>query len=841
MADIRFSSNTYPWENFLPTNASQPAIDLAKTPYEKAKDAIAFFMAPQEANDSVIRVFVAETSPLSPAHGDLWTSTSANQRWSAPFGDSTRTNLFSGHLNLASYYVQAGNSELFEDFLLDNRPSVRFTATTTSIEFRAGIEFTAPTSGTFTISFMVSSTLKSGIRSLRMGTPDSVVDEYVLPTADTPQRISITRSLASGSSYQFFVTPGSGEDIQAGDVLFIGAPMVELASVVGSYFDGNSESAVWDTVVGGTATYTPQWVDDTTGHLNNLKAVLTEPDYVDGFVDVFRGPEPPLPASGDLWVVGTSLRRWDGSVWVEMVDSIPAIQDEIENLRQTISLGGGALTTSGVSPTLADGADKPLNAMWYVFDINDNIIESWRWNGSAWVELSLVPGNNFLPYIDIATGTIGNLTAGRLEAGSINVPLDVAAGGSITLGVSTGVNVQMVSNEIAIYSPETENPNGANTPGQKMIVMGGATGGSFETFSPTTGEVYGGVRADGSYHGPRVDSNEYYLSGEPLSTAIAASGAHQIVRGYLSTSHSEYTGEYVAVAGMNSPEPMLASRDYVFRAQFRARANTASYGNCRLYYTTNGTTPNPATSSFIGGSKIWMQAGSSILSTYQFDFNISPDVDWPKPRFSLCLGTPSGTATSQWYYLWLNDVGPAAPSAAIDRYLPPPETSFTRTYTATQKTTYTQFGLNTSYSPSLVRTGLGGSSVYRSFITIPSAALSDIRNSIAVPTVQIWLQYATDGYDIEPWTGTATNNADGTISNPSQRPFSISGTSRTGLRPGEGGWITLHSTQRDAIRNSSTVNYYVIGRTTSSPLVSYYGVNASNTAHRPKFRITGTE
>lgn len=67
-------------------------------------------------------------------------------------------------------------------------------------------------------------------------------------------------------------------------------------------------------------------------------------------------------------------------------------------------------------PTVEDGADLPAGTGWNQYNPTTNdLVQMWRWDGSAWVALDMDP--QMIPVLDIGSATVGDLTADRINGG----------------------------------------------------------------------------------------------------------------------------------------------------------------------------------------------------------------------------------------------------------------------------------------------------------------------------------------------------------------------------------------------------------------------------------------
>ncbi|AQY02034.1 hypothetical protein [Microbacterium foliorum] len=72
----------------------------------------------------------------------------------------------------------------------------------------------------------------------------------------------------------------------------------------------------------------------------------------------------------------------DNAVSLAKLDS--ATRDTLTNASDNATTANGRVTTSTAAPTVANGAGKPLGALWFRYSGNGTLLGTWRWNGAAW-------------------------------------------------------------------------------------------------------------------------------------------------------------------------------------------------------------------------------------------------------------------------------------------------------------------------------------------------------------------------------------------------------------------------------------------------------------------------
>ncbi|WP_131104021.1 hypothetical protein [Ornithinimicrobium sufpigmenti] len=98
----------------------------------------------------------------------------------------------------------------------------------------------------------------------------------------------------------------------------------------------------------------------------------------------------------------------------------------IPDLVDLIQLGGGAFTGSTRPPTVEDGENLPVPAIWTQYDGN-RIVASWLWDGTAWT-----PREPQMVHID--SGTFGEFDGLRLRAGTVLADrLAIGTGGELVV------------------------------------------------------------------------------------------------------------------------------------------------------------------------------------------------------------------------------------------------------------------------------------------------------------------------------------------------------------------------------------------------------------------------
>ncbi|MEG2887209.1 MAG: hypothetical protein RR853_08800, partial [Aurantimicrobium sp.] len=72
----------------------------------------------------------------------------------------------------------------------------------------------------------------------------------------------------------------------------------------------------------------------------------------------------------------------DNAVSLGKLDT--ATRDTLTNASADATLANGRLTTSTAVPITANGAGKPVGAIWYRYSGNGTLLSTWRWNGTIW-------------------------------------------------------------------------------------------------------------------------------------------------------------------------------------------------------------------------------------------------------------------------------------------------------------------------------------------------------------------------------------------------------------------------------------------------------------------------
>lgn len=89
-------------------------------------------------------------------------------------------------------------------------------------------------------------------------------------------------------------------------------------------------------------------------------------------------------------------------------------------------LADGRLTMSDKAPVVADGAGKPVGAVW-MRQVAGAVTALWEWTALGWVSRPLA--EQIIPKVAIGEGTYGELAGGRIKARSITADRVLIAGG----------------------------------------------------------------------------------------------------------------------------------------------------------------------------------------------------------------------------------------------------------------------------------------------------------------------------------------------------------------------------------------------------------------------------
>lgn len=392
MADLKFTNNTFNWAGSeLPTVVTN-AVDFAKSAYQLALDSINYLNEGQFSQDDMFRLHWPSVVGEA-IEGDIWWDGTTGRRYSALHGLTERTNLFPTQdpvQNIDAFYVNGGEAVGDYELDLEDRTSVRYLHTDTSQEFRAGIKATLQAK-TYTASFSLISTHGTAMRSFTLHFGDQS-KAILLDSPTTPERVYITATVSAGE-HNIYVTPGEGEEPVAGDVVYLGAFMIEEGNTQGVFFDGDSVTGSWSGAAGNSIShYAPGWIESS--YIKALVDIVQTTHIEDGYVDIYSGPEtPPNPSLGDLWEDDAyNLFSWDGSTWKALVDSNdPAIIEYIQ--KSTVEIGEAIEQLAGIEGQL-DGishifyqSTPPDPEMVGVGDVWIDISVGKvmkRWDGDSW-------------------------------------------------------------------------------------------------------------------------------------------------------------------------------------------------------------------------------------------------------------------------------------------------------------------------------------------------------------------------------------------------------------------------------------------------------------------------
>lgn len=561
-----------------------------------------------------------------------------------------------------------------------------------------------------------------------------------------------------------------------------------------------------------------------------------------------------VDALGTSWYVRLrTVDRWGNeSAWGPQVQvGVPQIvdADQFEQVR-------GQVTTGYADPTPADATGKPEGALWHVYDeATGDLLRSWRLVAGIWVDAALSP--TYVPKIDIGSGTFGDLTGDRIdalsvaaevgefvyvkanhiEAGDVNVALNLTAGGSITVGSTLGDHVVVGDGKV---EARTIGQGGAPITTASM----GGTDNSFGAYGPDGG-LLGGIDADGTMSTPHIDAETVSLAGDDLAATIDALPKGQLMyaREYDST-----VGPYTARTGIYELTfDVIGGRSYALMVNVRGRNPGSRFWTHGLSYTFG-----------VSGTPSAPLVGSTVLATNTVKCGLADDSIYDdRPTWFVYEPTQSGTVRFlHWvepgdsgssgvqtrmhrYLVW--DAGPSTdnvgrPSLGGAGGVPPEEDLPTRDYDRmwypTTHQVWTQSGAGDTYAPQWVRSGNYSpafSSVYRTFVMVPQ----NMRDALSgASTSQINLRLTqVSGFEGAPWIG--WTNTD-TITGGTEPPnFDATQAART-FKTGSTRWFRLPAAVEAAVA-SGAAKGIVVGRRVAVTNQDFAGTGASLT-QRPKFR-----
>ena len=150
---------------------------------------------------------------------------------------------------------------------------------------------------------------------------------------------------------------------------------------------------------------------------------------------------------------------------------------------------------------------------------------------------------------------------------------------------------------------------------------------------------------------------------------------------------------------------------------------------------------------------------------------------------------------------------------------------------------WTGFGsTDDTYAPHWVRHGTtsGISSIYRTYLPLPSGALSALAGADSVQKIEIRLSQH-GGFAGDPYTGLIAVTS---VNGSSEPQIYYADRAGTTFQSGQTKWFTLSSAQRTALAGGAYKGI-AIGRTTAVTLQDFYGTSAGSSV-RPQVRITYT-
>lgn len=127
--------------------------------------------------------------------------------------------------------------------------------------------------------------------------------------------------------------------------------------------------------------------DSISGRVESLEVTLENINLIEE-----SNTPPENPETGDLWLQGTVLRKWDGEQWLEIGNNIIDSQTEpVDPVEGTLWLKDGVLKRYNgtqwvnIGVNIQDTAEAPTDPLVGDLWVKDGILR--RWDGTEWVEI----------------------------------------------------------------------------------------------------------------------------------------------------------------------------------------------------------------------------------------------------------------------------------------------------------------------------------------------------------------------------------------------------------------------------------------------------------------------
>ncbi|WP_159795630.1 hypothetical protein [Puerhibacterium puerhi] len=156
------------------------------------------------------------------------------------------------------------------------------------------------------------------------------------------------------------------------------------------------------------------------------------------------------------------------------------LPDSIERAQEAADLAEKLLTSSTAAPTKADGAGRPVGAVWEQRNASGARTAAWRWDGTDWQPYGLDP--TIIPNLAASKITSGTIATARLDAeevaGAVGTFLDLRADQitAIGAGFQTAVAENLWAKKIAagkVLADEVVIGSGANLLAEPDFAQGG--------------------------------------------------------------------------------------------------------------------------------------------------------------------------------------------------------------------------------------------------------------------------------------------------------------------------------------------------------------------------------